>query len=69
MTDGYGPPALILFWIGLAAFYIPKLRRTCRPGLRRLRASRSQAERGSRGRQARPPRRRRKSGNYNCINI
>ncbi|MDG6256633.1 MAG: hypothetical protein QCH35_03440 [Methanomicrobiaceae archaeon] len=36
MTDGYGPPALILFWIGLAAFYVPKLRRACRPGLRRF---------------------------------
>ena len=36
MTDGYGPPALLLFWIGLAAFYTPRIRRACRPRLRRV---------------------------------
>jgi len=36
MTDGYGPPALLLFWIGLAAFYAPRIRRVCSPGLRRV---------------------------------
>jgi hypothetical protein len=33
MTDGYGPPAMLVFWLGVAAFYTSRIRRTCPPGL------------------------------------
>jgi hypothetical protein len=33
MTDGYGPPAMLVFWLGVAAFYTSRIRRACPPGL------------------------------------
>jgi hypothetical protein len=36
MTDGYGTPAMLLFWVGLAALYAPRIRRACRPRLWRV---------------------------------
>ncbi len=32
MTDGYGPPAMLVFWLGVAAFYTSRIRRACPSG-------------------------------------
>lgn len=34
MTDGYGPPALLVFWLGVGAFYAGKIRRASPSGPR-----------------------------------
>jgi hypothetical protein len=33
LTDGYGPPAMLVFWLGIAAFYASRIRRACPHGL------------------------------------